>query len=74
MEYQDLSTYIHNMKKYLTHGVWLDFRYGENRNKFRKSVWHEYDKDGNPKRSYNTWYQTLAHMDKRTRRIMGRRR
>ena len=62
MEYQDLSTYIHNMKKYLSHGVWLDFRYGENREHRiqRVCLAMAYDKDGNPKRSYNTWYPDIA--------------
>ena len=62
MEYQDLSTYIHNMKKYLTHGVWLDFRYGENREHrvHKVCLAMAYDKDGNPKRSYNTWYPDIA--------------
>ena len=30
MEYADLSVYIDNMKRYLNHGHWSDFRYGAN--------------------------------------------
>ncbi|MBM37955.1 MAG: hypothetical protein CMO97_02665 [Woeseia sp.] len=62
MEYQDLQTYIHNMKKYLTHGVWLDFRYGEDREckVTRVCIAMAYDKDGNPKRDYGTWYPDIA--------------
>lgn len=63
-EYQDLETYIHNMKKYLSGGVWLDFRYGEQREGRVQKVCHAmaYFPDGTPKRSYNTWYPDIAQV------------
>jgi len=63
-EYQDLETYIQNMKKYLSGGVWLDFRYGEQREGRVQKVCHAmaYHPDGTPKRSYNTWYPDIAQV------------
>ena len=42
--------------------MWLDFRYGENREHRiqRVCLAMAYDKDGNPKRTYNTWYPDIA--------------
>ena len=52
-EYIDLNTYITNMKRYLSQGVWLDFRYGEQREgRIQKvCVAMAYYPDGTPKRS-----------------------
>ena len=54
-EYQDLETYIYNLKRYLTHGVWFDFRYGENREgRIQKvCIAMAYYPDGTPKRTLN---------------------
>lgn len=63
-QYQDLETYISNMKKYLSGGVWSDFRYGERREGRVQKVCHAmafYD-DGTPKRSYGTWYPDIAQV------------
>tara|TARA_A200000159_G_scaffold92060_1_gene85522 strand:- start:1598 stop:2224 length:627 start_codon:yes stop_codon:yes gene_type:complete len=63
-EYQDLETYIHNMKKYLSGGVWLDFRYGEQREGRVQKICYAmaYYPDGTPKRLYNTWYPDIAQV------------
>jgi hypothetical protein len=63
-EYQDLETYIHNLKRYLSHGVWFDFRYGENREGRIQKVCHAmaYYPDGTPKRTLNTWYPDIAQV------------
>jgi hypothetical protein len=63
-EYQDLSTYISNMKRYLQHGVWFDFRYGENREGRiqRVCVTMAYHSDGTPKRSRNVWYPDIMQV------------
>lgn len=63
-EYIDLNTYITNMKRYLSQGVWLDFRYGEQREgRIQKvCVAMAYYPDGTPKRSYNTWYPDIAQV------------
>ena len=63
-EYHDLSVYISNMKKYLTNGVWLDFRYGEQReSKIRQiCLVQAYHDDGRPKRTYGTWYPDISEV------------
>ena len=63
-QYQDLDTYINNMKKYLSGGVWSDFRYGERRESRVQQVCTAmafYD-DGTPKRTYGTWYPDIAQV------------
>ena len=63
-EYIDLNTYITNMKRYLSQGVWLDFRYGEQREgRIQKvCVAMAYYPDGTPKRQYNCWYPDIAQV------------
>lgn len=63
-QYQDLETYIHNMKKYLSGGVWSDFRYGERRESRVRKVCHAmaYYPDGTPKRMYGTFYPDIAQV------------
>ena len=63
-EYQDLETYVHNLKRYLSHGVWFDFRYGENREgRIQKvCIAMAYYPDGTPKRTLNTWYPDIAQV------------
>jgi len=63
-EYQDLETYVSNMKKYLVNGIWMDFRYGEKReSRIQKvCVAMAYHDDGTPKRQYNTWYPDIAQV------------
>jgi len=63
-EYIDLSTYVSNMKRYLSGGNWSDFRYGEQREgRVQKvCVAMAYHSDGTPKRSYNTWYPDIAQV------------
>ena len=62
MEYNDLNVYISNMKKYLSGGVWFDFRYGEQReHKVRQiCLVQAYHPDGRPKRTYGTWYPDIS--------------
>ena len=63
-QYQDLEVYISNMKKYLSGGVWSDFRYGEQREgRVQKvCVAMSYYPDGTPKRNYGTWYPDIAQV------------
>ena len=61
-QYIDLEVYISNMKKYLSGGIWSDFRYGEKRESRIMTVCTTmaYHDDGRPKRSYGTWYPDIA--------------
>lgn len=61
-QYIDLEVYISNMKKYLSGGIWSDFRYGEKRESRIMTVCTTmaYYDDGRPKRSYGTWYPDIA--------------
>jgi hypothetical protein len=63
-QYQDLEVYISNMKKYLSGGVWSDFRYGEQREgRIQKvCIAMAYYPDGTPKRNYGTWYPDIAQV------------
>ena len=63
-KYQDLEIYISNMKKYLSGGVWSDFRYGEQREGRVQKVCiaMSYYPDGTPKRNYGTWYPDIAQV------------
>lgn len=63
-EYIDREVYISNMKKYLSGGVWLDFRYGEQREGRVQKVCiaMAYYPDGTPKRQYNCWYPDIAQV------------
>ena len=63
-EYIDLEVYISNMKKYLSGGVWMDFRYGEQREgRVQKvCVAMAYHDDGTPKRQYGTWYPDIVQV------------
>lgn len=61
-QYSDLEVYIYNMKKYLTTGVWLDFRYGEDREskiKYR-CLAKAYYEDGEVKRTIGVWYDDVG--------------
>lgn len=62
IEYQDLKTYIDNMKRYLNHGHWTDFRYGAQREGRvqRRCIAMAYYDDGRPKRQYGTWYPDIG--------------
>ena len=61
-EYKDLEVYIYNMKKYLTTGVWMDFRYGEDREgKIRyRCLAKAYDKEGEVRRTVGVWYDDVG--------------
>jgi len=63
-EYISLEVYISNMKKYISGGIWSDFRYGEQREGRIQQVCvaMAYHADGTPKRSYNTWYPDIAQV------------
>lgn len=63
-EYQDLETYVYNLKKYLNAGVWSDFRYGERREHRvqRVCIAMAYYDDGTPKRSIGTWYPDIMQV------------
>ena len=60
-EYHDLDIYIKNMKSYISHGHWSDFRYGADRQgrMQRISIAMAYDNDGRPKRQYGVWYPDI---------------
>lgn len=60
--YIDCDTYLYNMKQYLQYGIWLDFRFGENREftMVRRSLYNAYDMDGNVKRNVGTYYDDLG--------------
>lgn len=65
-QYKDLEVYIYNMKKYLTTGVWLDFRYGEDREgkiKYR-CLAKAYDEYGEVKRTVGVWYDDVGMWSK----------
>jgi|TARA_B110000967_G_scaffold203729_1_gene244918 hypothetical protein len=63
-DYIDLNTYITNMKKYLSGGIWCDFRYGEQREgRIQKvCIAMAYYSDGTAKRQYDTWYPDIAQV------------
>lgn len=62
MEYADLSVYIDNMKRYLNHGHWSDFRYGAQREGRvqRRCIAMAYYDDGRPKRTNGVWYPDIG--------------
>jgi|TARA_B100001094_G_scaffold91613_1_gene87617 hypothetical protein len=60
-EYIALENYVDNLKKYLANGVWLDYRYGEQREgriqyKVEAMAYHA---DGTPKRTMGWWYPDI---------------
>jgi hypothetical protein len=60
-EYIALEVYIDNMKRYLANGVWLDYRYGEQREgriQYKVEAM-SYHADGTPKRTYGAWYPDI---------------
>jgi hypothetical protein len=70
----DCETYLYNMKQYLQYGIWLDFRFGENREftMTRRALCLAYDMEGNVKRNVGTYYDDLGliwtkEMDNRDR-------
>lgn len=60
--YLEISTYVENLKKYLSTGVYLDNKFGAERNGTVKYVCvaMAYHKDGRPKRSVGTWYPDVG--------------
>jgi hypothetical protein len=61
-QHKDLEVYIYNMKKYLSGGVWLDFRYGEDREhkiKYR-CLAKAYDDEDKVKRTIGVWYDDVG--------------
>lgn len=60
-EYNDLKTYIYNMKSYLSNGVWLDFRYGDNKQHkvLRYCVAMSYHPNGEPNRQFGVYYPDI---------------
>lgn len=76
--YLDLETYISNMESYLRYGDWLDFRYGEKRERImvRRCIAKAYDLEGNVKRNVGTFYDDIGfvwtkEMDARDRETRG---
>jgi len=60
--YTDIETYVANLEAYLRTGVYLDHRYGEERQSKVKmvSVAMSYYPDGTPKRSAGVWYSDIG--------------
>lgn len=65
-EYQGISTYVKNLQDYLRTGVYNDFFYGEKRDHRIGYVCiaKAYDKNGNVKRTKNTWYNDIGWYEK----------
>lgn len=63
-EYTSLQTYIDNLKRYLSTGVYLDYRYGERREGRMQEVCltMAYWPDGTPKRSVGVYYPDIAQI------------
>jgi len=63
-EYHSLETYIDNLKKYLSTGVYLDYRYGERREgRMQEVCLHlAYYPDGTPKRSVGVYYPDISQI------------
>jgi hypothetical protein len=63
-EYHSLETYIDNLKKYLSTGVYLDYRYGERREGRMQEVCFQlaYYPDGTPKRSVGVYYPDIGQI------------
>lgn len=60
-EYIALEVYIDNMKRYLANGIWLDYRYGEQREgriQYKVEAM-SYHADGTPKRTFGWWYPDI---------------
>src|SRR5210317_927943 len=62
LSYQTAKTYVSNMNMYLKSGVWLDNRYGENREFKNIPICTSlaYDKNGIVKRNKGTFYPDLG--------------
>ena len=61
-EYAQISTYVDNLKKYISTGIYHDNRFGKTRG--GEIQYHcvaiAYYKDGTPKRSVGTWYPDVG--------------
>jgi len=62
MQYNDLETYLHNMKSYIRTGVWTDFRAGVEREKKIKMrcAAIAYNADGTAKRTVGVVYPDIG--------------
>lgn len=62
LQYQSVENYIKNLNDYLRTGVYNDLFWGENRENIMGYVCHAmaYDKNGDPKRSDNTFYRDIG--------------
>ena len=60
--YNEISTYVDNLKKYLNTGVYLDNKFGAERTGTVKYVCvaMAYHKDGTPKRTVGAWYPDVG--------------
>ena len=63
-EYISLQTYIDNLKKFLSSGIYLDYRYGERREGRMQEVCLQlaYYPDGSPKRSVGVYYPDIGQI------------
>ena len=62
MYYTNISVYVDNLKKYLSTGVYMDNKFGPERNgtiQYR-CVAMAYHKDGTPKRTIGIWYPDVG--------------
>lgn len=61
-EYQVVNNYINNLQAYLNNGIYLDHRWGLKGDKKMLGVCYAkaYDKEGNIKRTKNTWYDDIG--------------
>ena len=60
--YHDTETYIFNLQKYLSDGVWRDHRYGEEKQSLirQRCVKLAYYPDGTPKRTVGVFYPDIG--------------
>jgi hypothetical protein len=63
-EYQILDVYLKNLKSYLSTGIYMDSRYGRNREGKMKMICltMAYYPDGTPKRTIGTWYPDIGRV------------
>ena len=64
MEYQVTENYIKNLNIWLKDGVWCDHKFGKNMASTMSYVCYAmaYDKDGNIKRDYGTYYPDIGQV------------
>ena len=66
VKYRRIETYVWNLKKYLSTGVYLDLYYGPDMENTitNKVVAMSYDSDGTPKRTIGYYYPDIGYYTK----------